>query len=223
MKPRSAFVTGASRGIGRAIVERLSSEGYRLVTPSREEADLASPDSVCSYLARHPGLEIDVLVNNAGENQVSEITSLDLSVWERILHTNLTAGFLLTKQFAPGMAERGWGRIVNISSCYSFLARSGRAAYSASKAALDAMTRTSAVEFGMGNVLVNSVAPGFVETEMTCRNNPPSRIKALAAQTALGRLGQPSEIAEVVSFLASDRNSYITGQVIVVDGGFSCQ
>ena len=121
------------------------------------------------------------------------------------------------------MAARGWGRIISVSSCYSFLARAGRVAYSASKGALNQVTRTAALEFGGRNVLVNAVAPGFVETEMTRRNNDAGQIAQLASQTALGRLARPEEVAELVAFLASDQNSYITGQLVVIDGGFSCQ
>jgi len=218
---RTALITGASRGLGNAIAERFAAAGMRVVTPSREEMDLASADSIRAWLQRAP--EIDVLVNNAGENKINEIEAIALADWERILTTNLTAAFLLMQHYGPRLAARGWGRIVNISSCYGFLSRAGRGAYSASKGGLNAITRTAALEFGPHNVLVNAIAPGFVETEMTRRNNSPEQIAQLAAQTALGRLAQPAEIAELACFLASEQNSYITGQVVVIDGGFSCQ
>jgi NAD(P)-dependent dehydrogenase (short-subunit alcohol dehydrogenase family) len=221
---RSVLVTGASRGIGLAIAERFRAGGFRVIAPTRSEMNLSSAESVKQYLEHDGGREeIDVLVNNAGENKIESIARLALADFERILTTNLTSALLLTQHYAPKMAARGWGRIVNISSCYSFLARPGRVAYSASKGALNAITRTAALEFGPENVLVNAVAPGFVETEMTKKNNPPSQIAQLASQTALGRLAQPEEIAELVFFLASAQNTYITGQVVVVDGGFSCQ
>jgi 3-oxoacyl-[acyl-carrier protein] reductase len=221
MTSRTALVTGASRGIGQAIASRLTAAGMTVLTPSREELDLSSADSVRTFLANVP--DVDVLVNNAGENKVSPIADLDLGDWQRILDTNVTAAFLLIQHFGPKMTARGWGRIINISSCYSFLSRAGRVAYSASKGALNQLTRTAALEYGAKNVLVNAVAPGFVETEMTRRNNNPEQIAALASQTALGRLAQPGEIAELVAFLASDANTYITGQLVVIDGGFSCQ
>jgi 3-oxoacyl-[acyl-carrier protein] reductase len=221
MTSRTALVTGASRGIGQAIATRLTGAGMTVLTPPREELDLSSAESVRAFVSSAP--DVDVLVNNAGENKVSPIDTLDLGDWQRILDTNVTAAFLLTQHFAPKMTARGWGRIVNVSSCYSFLSRAGRVAYSASKGALNQLTRTAALEYGAKNVLVNAVAPGFVETEMTRRNNNPEQIAALASQTALGRLAQPDEIAELVAFLTSDANTYITGQVVVIDGGFSCQ
>lgn len=221
MRTRTALVTGASRGIGEAIAARLTAAGLQVVAPAREELDLSSADSIRAFLGNAP--DVDVLVNNAGENKVAPIADLALADWQRILDTNLTAAFLLIQHFAPRMAARGWGRIVNVSSCYSFLSRAGRVAYSASKGALNQVTRTAALEYGAQNVLVNAVAPGFVETEMTRRNNNPEQIAHLASQTALGRLAQPNEIAELVAFLASDANSYITGQLVVIDGGFSCQ
>ena len=217
------LITGASRGIGEAIAQRYASGGFRVLTPSREEMDLSSAESVRFFLERRGDEAVDVLVNNAGENKVTAFEEIGLGDWERILSTNLTAAFLLMQHYAPRMAARGWGRIVNVSSAYSFLARPGRAAYAASKGALNGITRTAALEYGSRGVLVNAIAPGFVETEMTSRNNPPDVIAGLAAQTALGRLAQPAEIAQAAYFLGSDENTYITGQVLVIDGGFSIQ
>lgn len=219
---RSVLITGASRGIGQAIAERYASSGFHVLTPTRAEVDLSSPDSVHRWLDRFDA-SVDVLVNNAGENKPAALEEIALEDWQRILSTNLTAAFLLMQHFAPRMAARGWGRIVNVSSCYSFLARPGRAAYSASKGALNAITRTAALEYGRRNVLVNAIAPGFVETAMTLRNNAPDVVAQIAAQTALRRLAQPAEIAESAFFLGSDANTYITGQLLVVDGGFSVQ
>jgi len=219
---RSVLITGASRGIGQAIAERFAAADFHVIAPPRGEVDLSSPVAVRDWLSRFDA-DVDVLVNNAGENKPSAFESIALEDWQRILSTNLTAAFLLMQHFAPRMAARGWGRIVNVSSCYSFLARPGRAAYGASKSALNAITRTAALEYGPRNVLVNAIAPGFVETEMTLRNNAPDAIAQIAAQTALGRLAQPREIAESAFFLGSDANTYITGQLLVIDGGFSAQ
>jgi 3-oxoacyl-[acyl-carrier protein] reductase len=121
------------------------------------------------------------------------------------------------------MVARGFGRVVNVSSCWSLLGRRGRAPYAASKAGLDALTRTAALEYGVGGVLVNSVCPGFVNTELTRRNNSPEEIARVAEQTALGRLARPEEVAELAFWLGSEKNTYVTGQMVVVDGGFVIQ
>jgi NAD(P)-dependent dehydrogenase (short-subunit alcohol dehydrogenase family) len=217
---RRALVTGGHRGIGRAIVDQLSAEGVMVVAPMRGELDLASETSVRAWLAS-VDLTFDVLVNNAGENEPAPFAEVQPERLRRTLEVNLASALFLMQAIAPGMAARGHGRIVNISSVYASRARPGRAAYSASKAALEAITRTAALEFGVSGVLVNAVAPGFVETDLTRKNNAPEVLAALAARTAVGRLAAPAEIAEVVAFLASARNTYLTGQSIVVDGGFS--
>lgn len=220
---RRIFITGGRRGIGKAVARRFQEAGHQVFAPTREELELSSPERIRAFLDRQAGLEVDVLVNNAAENRVRPIAELPLEEWQRIVTTNLTAALLLMQAFVPGMAARRWGRVVNVSSCYSFLSRPGRAAYSASKAGLNGLTRTAALEFGHSNVLVNAVCPGFVDTELTRQNNSSEQIEALARQTALQRLASPQEIAEFVYFLASEANSYITGQVLVIDGGFSCQ
>ncbi len=220
---RRAFVTGASRGIGLSIVESFNRGEFEVIAPTRKELDLSSPDSVQNYLRRNEGLEIDTLVNNAGENKVNMLEKIPLEDWQRILTTNLTSAFLLIQALAPRMAKKNWGRIVNVSSCYSFLGRAGRGAYSASKSGLSGLTRTAAIEFGSSNVLVNAVCPGFVETDMTRQNNNEAQLRTLCQQTVLGRLARPEEIAELVFYLGSEQNSYLTGQSVVIDGGFSCQ
>jgi 3-oxoacyl-[acyl-carrier protein] reductase len=184
--------------------------------------DLSALHGVESYLSK-VGSPWDILVNCAGENFPKPIEEVTDEHLQKTLQVNFVSAFQLIRAIGEKMAGRGWGRIVNISSAYSALARPGRAPYSASKAALDALTRTAALEFGPRGVLVNSVCPGFVDTELTRRNNPPERIEALASATALGRLAAPSEIAELVEFLVSERNTYLTGQNIIIDGGFSIQ
>lgn len=215
------FVTGARRGIGKAIAARYAAAGYEVVAPGREALDLAEPEAIRAWLAREGELAVDVLVHCAGINPVAPISALAWDDWRQTIDTNLTAAYLLIQAAAPGMAARGCGRIVAVSSLYGFLAREGRAAYAASKAGLGGLVRTAALEFAPGGVLVNAVAPGFVDTDMTRRNNPPERIRELERQVPLGRLASCEEIAEAVYFLGSTTNRYITGQTLVVDGGFS--
>lgn len=220
---RTALVTGGSRGIGQAVVEQFREGGIHVIAPTRQELDLASHKSVSDYLRENHKLKIDILINNAAENVVNRIPDISLEEWQRILTVNLTSAFLLIQALATRMMKRKWGRIVNVSSCYSFLSREGRAAYSASKGGLASLTRTAALEYGSHNILVNSVCPGFVLTDLTRRNNTQAQMEALAEQTALKRLAEPPEIAEVIHFLCSERNTYITGQTIIIDGGFCCQ
>jgi 3-oxoacyl-[acyl-carrier protein] reductase len=219
---KTAFITGGSRGIGKAIVDRFRAAGFDVIAPSRKELDLASLDSIEAYLSRK-GLEADVLINNAGENLIFTLDKLSLTDWQRMQMINLTAPLLLTKHFAPIMAHKRWGRIVNISSIYSLISRPGRGAYASSKAGLNGLTRTAALEYAEAEILVNAVCPGFVETDLTHQNNTPAQIEVLRQQVPLKRLGTPVDIASVVFYLGSDQNTFISGQTIVADGGFMAQ
>lgn len=220
---KSALVTGASRGIGLAIAERFRASGYGVLAPGRAELDLSSPESVERFFASTVPIKVDILVNNAGKNKVTSIADIDADEWNDIFTVNLTSALRLVQAVVPHMKAVGGGKIVNIGSCYAALARPGRAAYSASKAGLQSLTRSLAVELGSSNILVNAVCPGFVETQMTRTNNSEAQLRELASRTALNRLAQPHEIAALVHFLTSDENTYITGQSIVIDGGFSVQ
>jgi len=220
---KCVFITGGSRSIGRSIAARYRQEGYEVLAPLRSELDLASIPSIKAYLAGLDPSPVDVLINNAGENILGALDGLDLEQWQHSQTVNLTAPFLLIRHMAAAMARRGWGRIVNISSIYSLLGRPGRASYSASKAGLNALTRSAALEYAKGNVLVNAVCPGIVDTDLTHQNNPPDQIRALCAQIPLARLAETPEISELVYFLGSERNTYITGQTIIIDGGISLQ
>jgi 3-oxoacyl-[acyl-carrier protein] reductase len=217
-----SLVTGAARGIGHAIAKALRARGDTVITPSRSELDLGCLDSVQRWIKGSPG-QIDILINNAGENPIGPLDGVTPEAWNRSLTVNLTAPMLLMQHCARSMRSAGWGRIVNISSCYSLTTRAGRAPYGAAKAGLNSLTRSAALEFATEGVLVNAVCPGFVETDLTRQNNTPQQIEALAAQVPLGRLGQPDEIARLVAFLTSSENTYLTGQTIVIDGGFLLQ
>jgi 3-oxoacyl-[acyl-carrier protein] reductase len=216
-----ALVTGGSRGIGRAIVEELKRRGMEVLAPGREELDLGRPESIRTFIETQAGSGIDVLVNNAGINHIRSLAQLDAPVWRDMVQVNLTAPLELIQGFSPGMRARRWGRIVNISSVFSLVTRESRAAYSATKSGLNGLTRTCAVELAPDGVLVNAVCPGYVETEMTRRNNGPAELEAIAATIPLRRLAQPEEIARLAGFLCSEENTYCTGQMLAVDGGFT--
>lgn len=217
-----ALVTGASRGIGKKIASRFADAGYDVLAPSRAELDLADTAAVERYAKQIESMQIDVLINNAGENVPVSIDDVTTDGLRRIAAVNTFAPFVLTQHVAKGMASREQGRIVNISSVYSQVGRAGRAMYTTTKAALNGFTRAVAVELGPKNVLVNAVCPGFVNTDLTVQNNTPNEIAALCGLVPLGRLAEPVEIAALVYFLGSDQNTYITGQVIAIDGGFLC-
>lgn len=220
---RTAFITGGARGIGAAIREELVGRGVDVIAPPRAELELADPTSVEAYLRSHVGLEVDILINNAGINVLNAVPAIDPATFEEMQRVNLTTALRLIQAFAPGMARRGWGRILSMSSIFGLRARERRAAYSMTKAALEALTRTVAVEFGPMGVLANSLAPGFVDTELTRQNNSPEVIAEIAGAIPLRRLAQPAELAKVAAFLVSDENTYLTGQTIVVDGGWGCR
>lgn len=219
---RRVFVTGAARGLGQAVANRFRARGWEVIAPGRDELDLASPESVQRYVEARP-LDVDALVNNAGENHPAPLAEITLGAWERTLAVNLTGPMLLLRAAAGGMRARGGGRIVNVGSIYAVLGRMGRAPYAASKAALAALTRVAALEYAADGILVNTLCPGFVDTALTRQNNSPAQIAALCAQVPLGRLAQPDEIARFACFLASAENTYITGQTLLIDGGFSIQ
>lgn len=220
MSARTVLVTGASRGIGAAIASRLAAGGWSVLTPARAELDLADASSIDAFLGA--GVHVDGLVLNAGINEPSEFGDVSDEVWRRILDTNLESSFRLLRGVVPAMAERGFGRVVAVSSLYSGRAREGRAVYSATKAGLDALIRSVTVEYAGSGVLANAVAPGFVDTDLTRSNNTPDVIAGLLARVPVGRLADPAEIAAAVAFLVSPDNTYITGQVLAVDGGWAC-
>jgi len=218
---RTALVTGASRGIGAAIAAQLKADGCRVLTPSRAEMDLTSSDSIGKYLSTL-NADVDILVNNAGINQVAKLDDIELANIINTLQVNLLAAFQITQWIAKGMKKRSYGRIVNISSVWSVVARSGRASYAMSKTAINGMTRSMAVELASYNILVNAVAPGYVLTDLTRQNNSPEEMEKIAQTIPARRFAAPEEIANLVSFLCAEKNTYLTGQTIVLDGGYSC-
>jgi gluconate 5-dehydrogenase len=232
---RTAFVTGAGRGLGRAVAAALAVAGAEVILNGRNPDalanaaagigggcrtapfDITAPDAPDRLRAQG---RIDILVNAAGLRDRAPLAELDAARLRAMLETNLVAAFALCRAAAPGMAERGWGRIVNLTSIAGPIARPGDAAYTAAKGGLEALTRALAAELGPSGVTVNAVAPGYFATEANSEAAADPAIAAwLAGRTSLGRWGRPEEIAGAVVFLASEAASFVTGVTLPVDGG----
>jgi 3-oxoacyl-[acyl-carrier protein] reductase len=233
MTNRTALVTGASRGIGRACAKALAEAGAKVVLAARDRAkleavsaeipnstfvelDLASPESIKAAFAQAG--KIDILVNNAAITKDGLALRMKKDDWDAVLATNLTGAFLAIQQVLPGMLKERWGRIINISSVVAEAGNPGQSNYVASKAGLIGLTKSIAQEMASRNITVNAIAPGFIETDMTAVLSDELKSKMLA-QIPLRRLGKPEDIAAAVRFLASDEASYITGHVLDVNGG----
>jgi 3-oxoacyl-[acyl-carrier protein] reductase len=233
-----AFVTGSTRGIGRAIAERLLAAGAKVAIIGRQAdragevaaalgggalgfgCDVADAAQVAEAVAgAERGLgPISILVNNAGLTRDNLLLRLSDEDWRAVLDANLTGAFNTTRAVIKGMMKRRAGRIINITSIVGLTGNAGQANYAASKAGLIGFTKSVAKEYASRNVLANCIAPGFISTDMTTAL-PAGARDALLGQIALGRLGEPADVAGAVLFLASALSSYITGQVLVVDGG----
>lgn len=218
---RQVFITGGSRGIGKAVAERFQRAGYEVTAPAREELDLNNPESIRQYLSIHAGEKFDVIINNAGCNDIHEIEQITDEEIETMINVNLIAPLKLIRGMARPMKEQHYGRIVNIGSIWASVSKAGRCVYSATKNGIHGITNTLAVELAEYNILVNTVCPGFTMTELTKKNNTLEQIAEITRDIPIGRMAEPEEMAEVIYFLASENNTYLTGQKIVVDGGFT--
>ncbi len=238
---RVAVVTGGAKGIGRAVVARLSAEGAKLVVVNRDRAaleaaaaelkcqgrealalsadisDAAAVEALAAKVLEAYG-RVDILVNNAGMTRDGLLLRMGEEDWDAVLDVNLKGAFLCTREFTRAMVKQRWGRVVNLSSVIGLSGNAGQANYAASKSGLLGFTKAVAKELASRHITVNAVAPGFIETAMTDSLSDKVR-EALLARIPLGRLGSPEDVAHAVAFLCSEEAGYITGQVLTVDGG----
>ena len=243
MDGKRALVTGGTRGIGAAITLALASRGYHVQVTARSSAsfddfmeatdgdlthnidfmacDFESAQQVATLEEHLRETDVDILINNAGINKISPVSDIHIDDFALIQRVNVEVPFLLSKAVVSGMAKRQWGRIVNITSIFGTVSKSQRLSYSTSKFALHGMTCALALEYAKDNVLVNAVGPGVIETELTRNVLGKEGIDRIGKDIPIGRLGQPEEVARLVAFLASEDNSYLTGQQIIIDGGYT--
>lgn len=237
---KTAVITGSARGIGRVIAEALAAKHANIVI---SDLDQAAIDSVVTSLGNGAfGIKadvtngadvdnlfekvvekfgrVDILVNNAGITRDALMIRMDEKDWDMVLDINLKGAFLVTKAAARIMMKQRYGRIVNISSVIGLSGNAGQANYAASKAGLIGLTKSAAKELCTRGITVNAVAPGFIETEMTAKM-PEAARQAILSRVLINRPGTPADVASAVLFLASDEASYVTGQVLAIDGGLT--
>lgn len=220
---KNILITGGSRGIGKEIVRVFEENGYKIYAPRRDELDLKDNNSVERFINKHKDIYFSVIINNAGINIVNKIEDIQENDLDETMMINLIAPIKLIKGFIGKMKENNYGRIVNIGSIWAVISKEGRAAYSATKNGIHGVTNAVALEGGMHNILVNTVCPGFTLTELTRQNNTQEEIDKLCREIPLKRMAEPKEIAKFVYYLGSDENTYITGQKITIDGGFTAR
>ena len=241
LKNKTVLITGATRGIGAAIAHVFVQANADVVLTGTKKdeiarlneengnsrikwvyADFSTRDSIDAFINELQSLQgIDICINNAGINIIKPFDEYTHNDYNRLININLTAPFMLSQFLVKGMASRGFGRIINIASIWSQISKPDRTLYSTSKTGLVGTARTLAVEYAASNILVNSVSPGFTLTELTRQSLSEEEMTDLGKQIPMQRFAETSEIAKVVLFLASDLNTYITGQNIIVDGGFT--
>lgn len=230
---KRVLITGGSRGIGRATAQIFVDEGADvIVTGTKPDGsgpegttyicvDFSDPAATKAFCDELPGLDVDVLVNNAGINIPGALEDLSQDDIERIHRINVFAPMATCRAVIPGMKKKGCGHIVNVSSMWGLVGRKERSIYSATKFSLDGFSASLAAEVAPHNILVNCVAPGFTRTEILEVSFTEEQIENLANTIPLGRLGKPEEVGKLIVFLGSNDNSYITGQNIAIEGGFT--
>lgn len=223
LENKKLLITGASRGIGKRIKEVFMECGAQVIAPGREELDLSAKESICEWLKQNQSLEPDIFIHCAAVNELASLDEIRMEVLERVFWVNYYAPVMLLKQFCKHMKNHGWGRIVLVSSIYALVSKEHRAAYASSKHALTGLVKTLTLELAGDGILTNAVAPGYVWTDLTRKNLSTDEIKKIQDMIPTGKLQTAEDIAMLSAFLCSDYNKSITGQLIAVDGGYTCR
>ncbi len=217
----NVLITGGSRGIGKSCVELFDKAGAKVQSPNRDLLDLKNPAKINSQIKALG--KFDVLILNAGINEIKNFEQIEKEELSEVLQVNSFANMEIVRENIMYMKDKTWGRIVFLSSLFESRAKVGRAMYSMSKAMNLALIKNLSLEYGKYNILTNAVTPGFVLTDLTKKNNSPQEILKIEEKIPVGRLAKPEEIAQLCLILGSPMNTYINGQSIVIDGGYSCQ
>lgn len=239
---RVALITGGTRGIGKAIADRFLDAGASIILTGTKQSDIdklnadnTNPDKVAylqvdftdessttAFLGKIQAMaKVDILINNAGVNKIALNTETSTADFDMLNDINVKGPYILCREVSKLMKQNGYGKIVNVTSIWSEITRPGRSLYTSNKFAIRGLTKTLAIELAEHGILVNSVGPGFTLTELTATTNTPEELKKITDIIPIKRMAQPVEIANLVLYLASELNSYLTGQNLIIDGGYT--
>lgn len=230
---KKVLVTGGTRGIGWAMTKAFLEAGARVSAAATQrgnldssseffEVDFSSLESTLYFIKNENLKEFDVLINNAGINKIDNLNDIKIEDWQKIQDVNLRGPFLTSQAVAQGMMKRKYGRILNIASIFGVVTKEKRLSYTTSKSGLIGMTKNLALELAPYNILVNAISPGFIDTELTRSILSEKDLQELVSRVPLKKLGDPVDIAGLALFLTSDLNRFMTGENLIVDGGFTC-
>ncbi len=229
MKKKNILVTGCNRGIGKAILETFDTEKFNLIGLGKKKnkflknyysVDLSNPKAVDTFSKKIKNKKIDILINNAGINKIGDFHKIKSSELRKIFEVNYFSIYRICQSVIPNMISKKWGRIVNITSIFGSVVKEKRSSYASTKFAVNGLTKVLSAEYSKYNILCNSVAPGVINTELT-RRVLKNKINIIKKDIPMNRLGNVDEIANVVYWLASNDNTYLTGQQIIADGGYT--
>jgi 3-oxoacyl-[acyl-carrier protein] reductase len=229
---KRVLVTGATRGIGKSVAEKYKQAGYYVIGTGSKPfeanyldeylcSNFSDPFEIEMLSQAVSDLDIDILINNAGINIINDFCDIRPEDFNKMHMVNVYAPFRIGQAAVPNMLKKGWGRVISVSSVWGKISKQGRASYSATKFAIDGMTLSMANEFASKGILCNSVSPGFIDTAMTHKNLGPTGIAKMLETVPINRLADVSEVSKFIVWLGSEENTYISGQNLAIDGGFT--